>query len=302
MDEDAGHESELERARHERRRWPLAAGMRRDRGIGLVCLAVFVATAALIVSLASALSAPAVNAEADGSERGVIVPSGPPEGEGVPVPPAVRRAGGRELREFKEGRSALNAAGCLACHRIGDVGNRRPGDPLSYVGSKLTARQIRRALVYPRPPMPSFKGLPRHKLRVLVRFLALLRHAAPVSGKDRQATHRYILALYEYEHTIATEVGMSKAAVDAQASGIEGRCAHLVKPRDARHSDWRLNDLMTEVQAALGIALDRSRRSPALKLVAQVAQLHWSDPRITGWIHGEADLLHERVSPREPDV
>lgn len=91
------------------------------------------------------------------------------------MPPAVRRTGGRELREFKEGRAVAAQTGCLACHRIGEAGNRRPGGPLGHIGSKLTARQIRHALVDPKAPMPSFKGLPRHKLHVLVRFLSLLR-------------------------------------------------------------------------------------------------------------------------------
>lgn len=93
----------------------------------------------------------------------------------IQMPPAMRRAGGRESREFREGRSALVDTGCLACHRIGETGNRGPGRPLTHVGSELTEREIRRALVHPRAPMPSFRGLPPRKLHALVRFLALLK-------------------------------------------------------------------------------------------------------------------------------
>lgn len=93
----------------------------------------------------------------------------------VPAPPAVRRAGGRELREFRAGRRVTAASGCEACHRIGSQGNRGPGPSLTHVGARLSARQIRHALFAPKPPMPSFRGLPHRKLHALVRFLSLLR-------------------------------------------------------------------------------------------------------------------------------
>jgi hypothetical protein len=100
--------------------------------------------------------------------------SGKPYVLDVP-PPAVRRAGGGALREFKEGRAAVAASGCLACHRIGEKGNRGPGPPLTRIGSELTEREIRRALIDPRAPMPSFRGLPPENLHVMIRFLSLLR-------------------------------------------------------------------------------------------------------------------------------
>jgi hypothetical protein len=113
---------------------------------------------------------------------GMVAASAPPNpasGElyelHVPPPPAVRRAGGGALREFKEGRVAVAASGCLACHRIGEQGNRGPGPPLTRIGSELTEREIRRALVDPRAPMPSFRGMPPDKLHVMIRFLSLLR-------------------------------------------------------------------------------------------------------------------------------
>jgi Cytochrome c len=96
--------------------------------------------------------------------------------EELPLPPAaVRRAGGRELDEFEAGERFVAQSGCMACHRIGDGGNRGPGRNLTHVGSRLSKRQIAHALVDPRAPMPSFKHLPARKFHDIARFLALLR-------------------------------------------------------------------------------------------------------------------------------
>jgi Cytochrome c len=95
--------------------------------------------------------------------------------EELPLPAVVRRAGGRELREFEAGKRALAQSGCLACHRIGDTGNREPGPNLTHIGSRLSERQIAHALVDPRAPMPSFRHLPAQKFHDIVRFLGLLR-------------------------------------------------------------------------------------------------------------------------------
>jgi hypothetical protein len=93
----------------------------------------------------------------------------------VSPPAAVRRAGGRELREFRTGARVAADAGCLACHRIGAEGNPRPGPALTHVGAHLSRSQIERVLRHPSEPMPSFKNLPKSKFRALARFLALLR-------------------------------------------------------------------------------------------------------------------------------
>jgi mono/diheme cytochrome c family protein len=98
-----------------------------------------------------------------------------PRPKQIPAPEAVRQAGGQELHEFVRGRKVAEVAGCEACHRIGESGNDGPGPTLTHVGSKLTEAQIRRVLLHPRAPMPSFKNLPRGKMRALVRFLALLK-------------------------------------------------------------------------------------------------------------------------------
>lgn len=90
-------------------------------------------------------------------------------------PPAVRKAGGRELRQFRLGRRVAAQSGCLACHRIGRQGNPGPGRDLTHIGSLRSESLIRQAIVDGARPMPSFRKLPPKKLRALVRFLALLR-------------------------------------------------------------------------------------------------------------------------------
>jgi len=103
-----------------------------------------------------------------------IIESGPTVIE-VSAPPAVRTAGGRRLAQFEAGRKLVARSGCLACHRIGDSGNRGPGPDLTHVGSVLSRARIERSLVRPTAPMPSFKHVPRAKLRDIVVFLSLLR-------------------------------------------------------------------------------------------------------------------------------
>jgi ubiquinol-cytochrome c reductase cytochrome b subunit/menaquinol-cytochrome c reductase cytochrome b/c subunit len=66
-------------------------------------------------------------------------------------------------------------SGCLACHSIGQSGNRGPGPSLDHVGSMLSRRGIEHALISPTAPMPSFKHLPPAKFKALVTFLSDLR-------------------------------------------------------------------------------------------------------------------------------
>jgi hypothetical protein len=103
------------------------------------------------------------------------VPRGTTPGEAIPTPTAVRRAGGRERREFVAGRTVFAESGCLACHKLASEGNRGPGQNLTHVGAQLSSPQIEHAILSPRAPMPSFKNLPAKKLHDLVRFLSLLR-------------------------------------------------------------------------------------------------------------------------------
>jgi menaquinol-cytochrome c reductase cytochrome b/c subunit len=91
------------------------------------------------------------------------------------APPAVRAAGGKRLAEFRLGRTVVAQSGCLACHKIGDSGNRGPGSNLTHVGERLSPTRIEHALRHPPAPMPSFRNLPPAKLKAVVTFLSLLR-------------------------------------------------------------------------------------------------------------------------------
>jgi hypothetical protein len=111
--------------------------------------------------------------------RGVvgIVPSrrAPSVSGPTTIPVAVSRAGGPALAQFYLGRRVAAQSGCLACHRIGAAGNRGPGPDLTNIGSTLSSHAIERAILNPTAPMPSFRHLPKAKLRALVTFLSLLR-------------------------------------------------------------------------------------------------------------------------------
>jgi hypothetical protein len=99
-----------------------------------------------------------------------------PSQSGLELPrPVVPGREGRRKREVEAGRLDVAQSGCLACHRIGDNGNRGPGKNLTHIGSKLSEREIVHAIVDPRAPMPSFRHLPAEKLHDIVRFLAALR-------------------------------------------------------------------------------------------------------------------------------
>ena len=109
------------------------------------------------------------------ASRAVVLPRGEAPRVTLAPPPYVVRADGRRLAEFKRGRVVVVQAGCLACHRLGAVGHRRPGRNLTHIGSILSARRIERAIVRGKAPMPSFAHLPKAKLHPLVTFLSLLR-------------------------------------------------------------------------------------------------------------------------------
>jgi hypothetical protein len=102
-------------------------------------------------------------------------------GEAEPTPglelprPVVPERQGRRKQEVEAGRLDVAQSGCLACHRIGESGNRGPGQNLTHIGSKLSEREIAHAIVDPRAPMPSFRDLPAQKRHDIVRFLAALR-------------------------------------------------------------------------------------------------------------------------------
>jgi menaquinol-cytochrome c reductase cytochrome b/c subunit len=80
--------------------------------------------------------------------------------------------------QYHKGRSVAAASGCLGCHRIGDNGNGGPGPELTDVGDRLRAPAIRRTLLNPTAPMPSYRGLSQknpQQFNALVQYLASLR-------------------------------------------------------------------------------------------------------------------------------
>jgi hypothetical protein len=80
-------------------------------------------------------------------------------------------------RGARTGPVIIAQSGCLACHRIGSSGNNSVGADLTNVGDRLTRAEITHALRAPTPPMPSYRGLPKHALRILVSYLAELRNS-----------------------------------------------------------------------------------------------------------------------------
>ncbi|MFL5818378.1 MAG: c-type cytochrome [Conexibacter sp.] len=73
------------------------------------------------------------------------------------------------------GAQVFERSGCVACHRIATVGNAGPGPQLTHVGARLSKREMRRALVDPTAPMPSFRTLTQAQMRALLTYLSRLR-------------------------------------------------------------------------------------------------------------------------------
>ena len=91
------------------------------------------------------------------------VPSGEPTPTDLALPDVVGADRGRLL---------VAQTGCLACHRFGEEGNDAPGPDLTAVGQRMPASAIRRTLVEPTQPRPSFRDLPGEDLDALVEYLA----------------------------------------------------------------------------------------------------------------------------------
>jgi ubiquinol-cytochrome c reductase cytochrome b subunit/menaquinol-cytochrome c reductase cytochrome b/c subunit len=80
--------------------------------------------------------------------------------------------------QYESGKKVAAASGCLGCHRIGHNGNAGPGPALTDIGARLRAPAIRRTLLNPTAPMPSYRGLSESnpkQFEDLVQFLASLR-------------------------------------------------------------------------------------------------------------------------------
>ena len=80
--------------------------------------------------------------------------------------------------QYERGKAVAASSGCLGCHRIGENGNSGPGPPLTDIGERLKAPAIRRTLLNPTAPMPSYSGLAEknpEQFNSLVEYLATLR-------------------------------------------------------------------------------------------------------------------------------
>jgi len=71
----------------------------------------------------------------------------------------------------KRGRRLVVESGCLACHRIGRAGHDGPGQDLTDIASRLPPSAIRRTLISPTAPMPSYRSLGKGKLDAMVAYL-----------------------------------------------------------------------------------------------------------------------------------
>ena len=80
--------------------------------------------------------------------------------------------------QYEAGKSVAASSGCLGCHRIGHNGNAGPGPELTEIGERLRAPAIRRTLLNPTAPMPSYRGLAEknpQQFDALVQYLSTLR-------------------------------------------------------------------------------------------------------------------------------
>jgi len=80
--------------------------------------------------------------------------------------------------QYEAGKNVAASSGCLGCHRIGENGNAGPGPDLTDIGDRLRSPAIRRTLLNPTAPMPSYAGLSERnpqQFNDLVEYLSTLR-------------------------------------------------------------------------------------------------------------------------------
>jgi mono/diheme cytochrome c family protein len=100
-------------------------------------------------------------------------------GEQAKVATTPTAAQGIREAQIAKGRTAFEAAGCLACHQVGTRGASGPGSNLTGIGARMSHAEIRRALMQSPAPMPSFRQLGEARLDDLVAYLASLRASSP---------------------------------------------------------------------------------------------------------------------------
>jgi len=75
---------------------------------------------------------------------------------------------------YEAGKEIVAGSGCLACHRLGEDGNKGPGPELTHIGARIPRAAIIRSLEIGPGIMPSFRDLPPKQLKELADFLSSL--------------------------------------------------------------------------------------------------------------------------------
>jgi menaquinol-cytochrome c reductase cytochrome b/c subunit len=104
--------------------------------------------------------------------------AGAPTAIEMPTPASITAQGPQVTEQYERGKQVVAQSGCLACHKIGENGNDGPGPELTDIATRLPEQGIRRTLINPTAPMPSFAGLQQSspdKFNAMVAFLGQLR-------------------------------------------------------------------------------------------------------------------------------
>ncbi|HMI80439.1 MAG TPA: cytochrome c, partial [Solirubrobacterales bacterium] len=75
---------------------------------------------------------------------------------------------------YEAGKEITAAAGCLACHKLGENGNHGPGPELTHIASRIPRAAIIRSVEIGPGIMPSFRDLGPKKTEQLADFLSSL--------------------------------------------------------------------------------------------------------------------------------
>jgi ubiquinol-cytochrome c reductase cytochrome b subunit/menaquinol-cytochrome c reductase cytochrome b/c subunit len=113
--------------------------------------------------------------------------AGTPTAIEMETPQRIVAQGPQMVEQYEAGKQVVAQSGCLACHKIGENGNDGPGPELGEIADRLPAQAIRRTLINPTAPMPSFASLEQtapDKFNAMVAFLGQLKDE---EGNDAEA-------------------------------------------------------------------------------------------------------------------
>jgi menaquinol-cytochrome c reductase cytochrome b/c subunit len=75
---------------------------------------------------------------------------------------------------YEQGKEIVAQSGCLACHVVGENGNKGPGPELTHIAQDVPRASIIRSVEIGPGIMPSYRDLPPRKLNQLADFLSSL--------------------------------------------------------------------------------------------------------------------------------